>query len=118
MYLTMYVLYYMHVNCSEYSAWMIRHCAVLGLSRVCHACKHHAISESIGSEAWSLLMEKHSTEKDSRVLEAYKMSQVHFTCIYMYIYTDITCTFMAVYCSCLTLYSLGVSRCRWIPADY
>lgn len=73
-------------NCSEYSAWMIRHCAVLGLSRVCHACKHHAISESIGSEAWSLLMERHTNERDSRVLEAYKMSQV----IHMYMYS--TCT--------------------------
>ena len=61
---------------TECMAWMVRHCAVLGLSRVCRVNRQLTVKDGLGGMAWSLLMQGHSTEKDSRVLEAYKMSQV------------------------------------------
>ena len=54
---------------------------MLGLSRVCHIYKQRIAKDGLSSVAWSALMERHSTEKDSRVLEAYKMSQV-LTCLH------------------------------------
>ena len=37
------------------------------------------MKDGLSSVAWSTLVSGHSTEKDHRVLEAFKMSQVHFT---------------------------------------
>lgn len=65
-------------------AWTIRHAAVLGLSRVCHTCKQLTMKDGLSSVTWSTLVHGHSTERDNRVLEAFKMSQV-YTC---------TCTFV------------------------
>ncbi|CAI8036202.1 hypothetical protein GBAR_LOCUS20305 [Geodia barretti] len=62
---------------SECMAWMVRHCAVLCLSRVCRTNRQLSVKDGLGGSAWSLLMQGHSTEEDSRVLEAYKMSQVY-----------------------------------------
>jgi hypothetical protein len=61
---------------SDFMAWTIRHGAVLGLSRVCHTCKQLAMKDGLSSVAWSTLMNGHSTEKDTRVLEAFRMSQI------------------------------------------
>ena len=70
-----FVLLTAHIT-TECRAWAVRHCAVLGLSRVCTAHRPLAGRDGLGGVAWSLLMQGHSTERDSRVLEAYRMSQV------------------------------------------
>ena len=120
---------------SDFSGWMIRHCAVLGLSRICHMCKHNtttATKGSIGHEAMSLLMQGHSNEKDSRVLEAYKMTQV--LCIYVHFVSSYckctvcvlhdvvalyTCTVCTCTCTCVyVLWCAGVSRCGWATIDH
>ena len=80
MYIFLYMCVYVNVECM---AWAVRHCAVLGLSRVCHANRQIAVKDGLGGVAWSLLMENHSSERDSRVLEAYKISQVCSPCSYI-----------------------------------
>ena len=72
----------MHSFCADFMAWTIRHGAVLGLSRVCHTCKQLPMKDGLSTVAWSTLVSSHSTEKDARVLEAFKMSQVHLHSVF------------------------------------
>ena len=109
---------------SDFMAWTIRHGAVLGLSRVCHTCKQLAMKDGLSSVAWSTLMNGHSTEKDTRVLEAFRMSQVHVhvhykctctvhtcTCMYMYMYS----VYVHVHVSCMCMYTLMLqSQCMLV----
>ncbi len=60
----------------DFTSWTIRHGAVLGLSRVCKVCRHVPMKDGLSNVAWTKLVERDSEEKDGRVLEAYKLSQV------------------------------------------
>ena len=63
---------------SDFYSWAIRHSAVLGLSRICKVCQHVPVKDGFSTVAWKKLTERHSSEKEDRVLEAYKLSQVKF----------------------------------------
>ena len=58
------------------SSWAIRFVALLGLSRVCRVCSKMHLKDGMSALAWSRLVEAHATERDSRVMEAYKTRQV------------------------------------------
>ena len=51
---------------TECTAWMVRHCTVLCLSRVCRAHRQLGIKDGLGGTVWSLLMECHSTAESWR----------------------------------------------------
>lgn len=61
--------------CADMS-WTVRHAAVLGLSRVVQVCKSVPLREGFSHVAWRGLTEVHSTERDPRVTEAFKLSLV------------------------------------------
>lgn len=65
----------------DLSSWSVRHCAILGLSRVCRTCRKLPMKDGMSNVSWSKLMQRHSIEKDSRVLEAYKLSKVCSTSV-------------------------------------
>lgn len=60
----------------SHESWAIRHCALLGLSRVNQVCKDLPAKDGFSSVAWSRLTERQSVETDRRVLEACKLQQV------------------------------------------
>ena len=70
----------------DLSSWSVRHCAILGLSRVCRTCRKLPMKDGMSNVSWSKLMQRHSIEKDNRVLEAYKLSQVCCTSVRIYTY--------------------------------
>ena len=68
------------------SCWAVRYVAVLGLSRVSKVCGRIPVQDGFSHVAWSKLMDRHSSEHDSRVLEAFKVSQVVCVCVlFMYV---------------------------------
>ena len=69
----------MYFSTAEVTSWSVRHAAVLGLSRVCKVCRKLPMKDGLSSVAWSKLVERETAEKDDRVSEAYKLSQVLFT---------------------------------------
>ena len=72
-------------------SWIIRHCALIGLSRVAQICKNQTAKDGFSSVAWSKLVERQSVETDQRVLEAHKLQQVdkiNFTVFYNYAILD------------------------------
>ena len=71
----------------DLSSWSVRHCAILGLSRVCRTCRKLPMKDGMSNVSWSKLMQRHSIEKDNRVLEAYKLSQVCCTSVGIYTYS-------------------------------
>ena len=80
----LHVIDYYACNCythAGFSSWSIRHGAILGLSRVCRVCSNLPMKDGLSEVAWRKLMERHTAENDSRVIEAYKVSKVHYTCV-------------------------------------
>lgn len=55
---------------------------------MCRVCLDLPMKDGLSSVAWSKLMERHSIEKDNKVLEAYKISQVsmHIVPIILHMY--------------------------------
>ena len=58
--------------------------------------------------SWSKLMQRHSIEKDNRVLEAYKLSQVCCTSVIIYTYS----LYQRAYANSYLLYPRFVPRPR------
>lgn len=56
-------------------SWRIRFAAVQGLVRICRQCGDNT-RDGMRGVAWNQLMRHHSSEKDVRVLEAWKLAQV------------------------------------------
>ena len=56
--------------------WLARYSAVMGLSHVCRLCKTQTIKDGFSRAAWDTLVQRHSTEPNEKVLEAYKISNV------------------------------------------
>jgi len=56
--------------------WLVRYSAVMGLSQVCRICKTQTIKDGFSRAAWDTLVQRHSTEPNEKVLEAYKISNV------------------------------------------
>ena len=78
------VIMLMHMH-TDFSSWSVRHGAILGLSRVCRVCSRLPMKDGLSEVAWSKLMERHDSESDSRVTEAYKVSKVQmYTCLCLY----------------------------------
>ncbi|XP_065916448.1 uncharacterized protein [Dysidea avara] len=56
--------------------WLARYSAVMGLSQVCRLCKTQTIKDGFSRAAWDTLVQRHSTEPNEKVLEAYKISNM------------------------------------------
>lgn len=54
----------------------MRYAAMQGLVKICKCCAGDSTKEGLRTVAWNTLMQLHSKEKDSRVLEALKVGQV------------------------------------------
>ena len=57
-------------------SWRIRFAAVQGLVRICRQCGGDKTKDGMCGVAWNQLMRHHSSERDVRVLEAWKLAQV------------------------------------------
>ena len=92
----------------DLSSWSVRHCAILGLSRVCRTCRKLPMKDGMSNVSWSKLMQRHSIEKDNRVLEAYKLSQVCCTSVRIYTHS----LYQRAYANSYLLYPRFVPRPR------
>ena len=61
---------------SWHKDWAVRHCALLGLTRVYTTCAHLPMKDGMSNSAWGAVVERQRKETDERVLEAYKISKV------------------------------------------
>ncbi|XP_005105470.1 transmembrane protein 232 [Aplysia californica] len=58
-------------------SWRIRYGAIQSLVKICRSLQGDTTREGLRSAAWNTLLRANSMERDSRVLEALKVGQVH-----------------------------------------
>ena len=86
-------------------SWFVRHCVILGLSRICHTCRDLPIQDGFSGVAWSVLQKRFSLESEQRVLQAYKLEQVNAIIWFLF---HVTIHFIASYIISYNLDSLPI----------